>query len=167
MDDYISRAAAIKAIDDLQDCYNGFSDTYDKACIIGVLGELPAADVVSAGAYKQTAWERDTALEQLKELGYSLGEKIRQGHWIELDGNDANYFCCDRCGRRSDFKEPFCPNCGTKMLDVQPVRHGHWDLQNDPNAKAYGWHICSECGVHVGEPTNYCPNCGAHMEGSE
>ena len=34
---------AIKAIDGLQNCYNGFSDTYDKACIIGVIEELPSA----------------------------------------------------------------------------------------------------------------------------
>ena len=45
-DDLISRQAAIKAIEDLQDCYNGFSDTYDKACIIGVLEELPTIDAV-------------------------------------------------------------------------------------------------------------------------
>lgn len=43
MSDLIDRQAAIKAIEDLQDCYNGFSDTYDKACIIGVLEELPSA----------------------------------------------------------------------------------------------------------------------------
>lgn len=43
MSDLISRQAAIKAIEDLQDCYNGFSDTYDKACIIGVLEEVPSA----------------------------------------------------------------------------------------------------------------------------
>lgn len=46
MGDLISRQAAIKAIEDLQDCYNGFSDTYDKACIIGVLEELPSIDEV-------------------------------------------------------------------------------------------------------------------------
>ena len=43
MSDLISRQDAIKAIEDLQDCYNGFSDSYDKACIIGVLEELPSA----------------------------------------------------------------------------------------------------------------------------
>lgn len=43
MSDLISRQVAIKAIEDLKDCYNGFSDTYDKACIIGVLEELPSA----------------------------------------------------------------------------------------------------------------------------
>ena len=45
MNDYIDRQAAIKAIEKLQDCYNGFSDTYDKACIIGVLEEVPSAVV--------------------------------------------------------------------------------------------------------------------------
>ena len=43
MGDLISRQAAIKAIENLQDCYNGFSDTYDKACIIGALEEVPSA----------------------------------------------------------------------------------------------------------------------------
>ena len=44
MTDLISRRAAIKAIDDLPNCYNGYSDTYDKACIIGVLEELPSVE---------------------------------------------------------------------------------------------------------------------------
>ena len=34
-------------------------------------------DCVSLGVYKQVAWERDIAIEQLKELGYGFGEKIR------------------------------------------------------------------------------------------
>lgn len=46
MSDLISRQAAIEAILNLHDCYNGFSDTYDKACIVGVLEEVPSADVV-------------------------------------------------------------------------------------------------------------------------
>ena len=44
-EDLIKRSDAIKAIENLHDCYNGFSDTYDKACIIGVLEEVPSADV--------------------------------------------------------------------------------------------------------------------------
>ena len=42
-DDSISRQVAIKAFEDLPNCYNGYSDTYDKACIIGILEELPSA----------------------------------------------------------------------------------------------------------------------------
>ena len=44
MSDLISRQDAIKAIEDLPNCYNGFSDTYDKACIIGILEDLPSAE---------------------------------------------------------------------------------------------------------------------------
>lgn len=36
---------------------------------------------VSIGAYKQVMWERDIAIKQLHELGYGLGEKIKDG-WI-------------------------------------------------------------------------------------
>ena len=43
MSDLISRQAAIGAINDLPDCPNGFSDTYDKSCIIGVLEQVPSA----------------------------------------------------------------------------------------------------------------------------
>ena len=46
MADYISRQEAIKAIMDLPNCPNGYSDTYDKACIIGMLVDVPTADVV-------------------------------------------------------------------------------------------------------------------------
>ena len=42
MDDLIRRKDAIKAVESLQNCYNGFSDSYDKACIIGLLEEVPA-----------------------------------------------------------------------------------------------------------------------------
>jgi len=44
MSDLIDRKTAIHAIDALPNCYNGFSDSYDKAYIIGVLEELPSAE---------------------------------------------------------------------------------------------------------------------------
>ena len=37
----IIRQDVIKAIEDLPNCYNGFSDAYDKAYIIATLEELP------------------------------------------------------------------------------------------------------------------------------
>jgi len=42
--DCISRKEAIDAIDSLPNCYNGYSDSYDKSYIIGVLEELPSAE---------------------------------------------------------------------------------------------------------------------------
>ena len=36
----------------LQDCYNGFSETYDKACIIGVIDEQPTIEL-NKGKWKE------------------------------------------------------------------------------------------------------------------
>ncbi len=40
----INADALKKSVLDLHDCYNGFSDTYDKACIIGVIDEEPTIE---------------------------------------------------------------------------------------------------------------------------
>ena len=45
--DTIYRADAIKAIEDMLDCYNGFSITFDKAQIIEVLEDVPKAETVT------------------------------------------------------------------------------------------------------------------------
>ena len=42
--DLIKREDAIKAIDDLPKAYNGWSDAYDKAYIIGTLEEVPSVE---------------------------------------------------------------------------------------------------------------------------
>ena len=41
----IDADALKKSVLDLHDCYNGFSDTYDKACIIGVIDEEPTIEL--------------------------------------------------------------------------------------------------------------------------
>ena len=41
-------------------------------------------------------------------------------------------------------------------VDAEPVRHGHWEVDEDGNVK------CSECG-HSGVGDNYCERCGAKM----
>lgn len=52
-------------------------------------------------------------------------------------------------------------------IDAEPVRHGHWILEREPNGKPYCFH-CSVCDYdfhHIGikSATDYCPNCGAKM----
>lgn len=42
--DIIYREDAIKAIEELPNAYNGWSDAYDKTYIIGTLEEVPKAD---------------------------------------------------------------------------------------------------------------------------
>lgn len=46
MSDLIRRSDVIKAIEDLPNAYNGWSDAYDKACIIGTLEEVPTIEPI-------------------------------------------------------------------------------------------------------------------------
>ena len=97
--DYISREAAKKEILDLHDCYNGFSDTYDKACIVGALEEVPTADVV----------------------------EVRHGRWYKTTENIGGVLFdverCTVCGVLKpvnmfpvySYEFSYCPNCGAKM----------------------------------------------------
>lgn len=74
----------------LHNCYNGFSDTYDKACIIGVIEEQPTIE------------ERKT------------------GKWIVSEEPPCGVKQCSVCGNRffhhsSEDLTPYCAMCGAKM----------------------------------------------------
>lgn len=97
MNDLISRRAAIKAIDDLPNCYNGYSDTYDKAYIIGVLEELPSVDVPDRKVGEWYDWS-----------------------FAAFDGCTVWHRVCSVCGYKRDDDNldkdtNYCPNCGAKM----------------------------------------------------
>lgn len=49
---------------------------YMKAVGTQEIDKAPTLDVVSRGVFDQVMWERNVALEQLEELGLSLGQKI-------------------------------------------------------------------------------------------
>ena len=57
MSRYIDAEEAIKAIEDLPNAYNGWSDTYDKAYIISTLEEVPTADVIPRDYYEKVVSE--------------------------------------------------------------------------------------------------------------
>lgn len=54
---------------------------------IAVLEDAPALEVVSKGLFDQFKWERDIAIEQLDELGLSLGQKI-DGVYLTREEHD-------------------------------------------------------------------------------
>ena len=73
MNRYIKLSDAIQAIESLPDCYNGFSDAYDKSCIIGVLEELPSADAVPVVRCKDCVYCKK---HTMFELEYCQCERI-------------------------------------------------------------------------------------------
>ena len=87
---------------DWQDCYNGFSDTYDKAMIIGEIDEQPTIEA----------------------------EPVRHGKWIKenivlTSLPPQRRWHCSECGSiRDGYDEnvltPYCSNCGAKM-DLKEV----------------------------------------------
>lgn len=78
-----------KDVLDLPNCYNGFSDTYDKACIIGVIDEQPTIEP-----------------ERKKEK------------WIRLTNDLAQCSECeDYIDNAISCGYNYCPNCGAEMSE--------------------------------------------------
>lgn len=116
MSDLISRQAANKAIDDLPNCYNGYSDTYDKAYIIGVLEEVPKDGC--------EYWDGESGFCALQRPS-----DLKRGKWItKKDACGIGYQICSNCETEIQWRDrhgvilrvdmqnaPYCPYCGAKM----------------------------------------------------
>lgn len=86
MSDLIRRADAIKAIEDLPNAYNGWSDAYDKAYVIGTLEEVPTVEPKRGEWIFHSEWEE---------------------HWCRYE--------CSLCGRTFDYEMNYCGFCGCRM----------------------------------------------------
>jgi hypothetical protein len=54
-----------------------------------------------------------------------------------------------------------------RTLDVEPVRHGKWELETWAfHGSRYESVFCSECRNMADGETPYCPYCGAKMDGN-
>ena len=107
-----------------------------KSEIMQDIAECKPADVVPISAYKQVMLERDTVVEQLKQIGKEIREVIDDvvhlqrllsadvaqiGHsrWIKTEDGAE----CEKCGCEAVYQivdghweyEPWCPHCGSKM----------------------------------------------------
>lgn len=98
MTDLISRRAAIKAIDGLPNCYNGYSDTYDKAYIIGVLEELPHIDPVKHGKWMPHPTESDW--DVCSVCGIGTMRRTHGYHNGAFWDAEESYSYCPHCGAR-------------------------------------------------------------------
>ena len=67
----------IKALEQEPSCpYYVIDEDGHGLCKNHRLEQEPSGETVSLEAFKQVMWERDIAIEQLKELGYDFGQKI-------------------------------------------------------------------------------------------
>ena len=113
MIDLIDRQEAIKEI---KKYFNGLPIVVHSD-MLKIIQGLPSAEPIS-----QIKWERDTAIAQLKELGYGLGEKPKKGKWISEGQKDKGlnfWMHCSMCGYKTidapSSRTNFCPNCGAGM----------------------------------------------------
>ena len=79
-----------KEVLDLPNCYNGFSDSYDKAMIIDLVDEQPTVDA----------------------------EPVRHGHWIITGFMAVKCSICGATQYELEDSN-YCPNCGAKMDEVE------------------------------------------------
>lgn len=98
IDSLIDRRVAIEAIKDLPNCPNGYSDTYDKARIIGVLEGLPTAEKHGQWIEKEVVDQDDIAIDMWQSARCSAC-----GHYHTTP---YMYFFVEY---------NYCPHCGAKM----------------------------------------------------
>ena len=103
----------------LQELINNTMEWHSgKLSDVDLLGELSVfVDIHShelqclIGSFEQIKWERDTAIAQLKELGYELGEKIEKDCKTCVNSTDdfnndidnGCYLCCK--GLENNYKQ--------------------------------------------------------------
>lgn len=132
--------------------------------------DLPPVDVVTGGS----------PCQDLSVAGKRAGlEGERSGLFMEQVRIVKEMRQRDRDNGISDeFIRPrFMVWENLPSADVQPVRHGHWIIKDNPGT---GWYrvTCSECGEDVTSVApvigffpnarvtwDFCPNCGADMRG--
>lgn len=134
--------------------------------------------------FDQIKWERDTAIGQLKELGYGLGEKIRTDkdaisrqaavdycyQLINVEheqGSDEMNYGQERVNQTETILHhlEFMPSAQPERKKGKWLRYGY---DGSPNDKDTVYWQCDQClSTQMGRretPMNYCPNCGAKME---
>ena len=147
MSDLISRADAIKAIEELPNAYNGWSDTYDKACIIGVLEEVPTAGQNCVLCEYYTEIETDDGIK---------GKCTRRTGSDLISKEDVKWQIQEWINELNEVVD---------MLDSIPSADrptGEW--VDECTCSICHWMHEDNNGFALITKYNYCPNCGCLMK---
>ena len=130
MDRLISEQEVIKVIEKWRD------DIYTASTVdlIKRIKAIPPAEpIIHEETLRQVMWERDIAIEQLKELGYGFGEKIepsaepKTGHWKDFAAWVANEIFDDEWEYNKDaFAEIACRKLN--KLGIVKANGNEWEL---------------------------------------
>ena len=164
-------------------------DKMQKICaIIGEEEQQTAEDYDWKALWEQVRWERDVAIEQLEQLGYSLGEKIQTAEdcvsrekVMNIIDAEAWSFCdwLIREGRNAE-QQPvshYADNLREKINDKTELpsvtskkKVGRWTLVDnfvDTTCECSSCHykdyIPKEIDITYWFKRKYCPNCGCMM----
>ena len=157
--DLISRQAVIDIIEDVCPIYGN-----DYRYILREkINELPS---VSHECCEQIKWERDTAIQQLKELGYGFGERIEPQDGDLISRNAVEEITWEEPPYTDALNVlTWVRNKIRELPSVSQLQKGYW-INNDNGTMS-----CSECHTWFSRDCqskfmNYCGYCGTRMEGN-
>lgn len=73
---------------------------------------LPELELMARYNTSSIDYQRYKALNTAIE---ALEKEQKTGHWIETDSDDACWYMCSECHRRTDETSDYCSNCGCAM----------------------------------------------------
>lgn len=185
----MTREEAIKRLKEARNTIQPFRYV-DEAIdyVIKALEQEPCDDCVSRGVFEQVVWERDTAIEQLRKLGYELGQKIepcddcvsRKAVIAEMRNLYPDIPLVDFNNARLKWTRKYkpyldCEKVVKSMPSVLPKREqGEWIEQSsnkEQGEREHIWWKCSQCGQVIFSETErdrkefhaFCSKCGAEM----
>ena len=157
--DAVSREAVIDIIEDVCPIYGN-----DYRYILREkINELPS---VSHECCEQIKWERDTAIQQLKELGYGFGERIEPQDGDLISRNAVEEITWEEPPYTDALNVlTWVRNKIRELPSVSQLQKGYW-INNDNGTMS-----CSECHTWFSRDCqskfmNYCGYCGTRMEGN-
>lgn len=72
--------------------------------------------LIDADALKAKAFGRRGGLIHTADIDeMPTVEERKTGKWEYLDCGYTDYYVCDQCGSKEDYKRNFCPECGADM----------------------------------------------------
>ena len=71
----------------IQDGLNNLVLGHDAIEVLGMIYEMPAADVAP----------------------------VRHGRWLCVDTDTEQFFLCNRCKKKEYWESDYCPSCGCRM----------------------------------------------------